>query len=138
MMGLMAMFMVIPVAIWMLFQLVRAIRRMDSWKNFALRVGVWFIAFALVYGIHANRDHSMRQQADAIVAKIGTFQEKHGTCPPTLEAINESQKSLNDKLGALSFYRCEQNKPYLHYLVPYIPFAGYLYDFERKTWIVSD
>ncbi|MDR2677974.1 MAG: hypothetical protein LBB51_00865, partial [Zoogloeaceae bacterium] len=68
--GFMAFALVIPVAIWMLFQLVHAIRHSEARKYCALRVGVWFLAFALVFGINAFRDWNMRRQANAIITKI--------------------------------------------------------------------
>jgi hypothetical protein len=134
MLGFVAILLAIPVAIWMIFQLVYAIGHPGSGKNRALRVGVWLLAYALVFGIHAIQENAIRQRADAIVAKIETYQARHKTCPPTLEAIGESRESLSAALGRRSLYACVENAPYLVYTAPASGFDMYLYDFERKTW----
>ncbi|MDR2625352.1 MAG: hypothetical protein LBC37_03390 [Zoogloeaceae bacterium] len=68
-----------------------------------------------------------------MVAKIRAYQEKHGTCP-TLEAIQESQKSLKEKLGDYGIYDCREGRPSLIYIIPSSGFDHYRYDFERKNW----
>ncbi|MDR0673275.1 MAG: hypothetical protein LBF93_06385 [Zoogloeaceae bacterium] len=133
MVGFIAAMLALPVAIWMIFQIVHAVGHPGTGKNCALRIGVWILAFALVYGINVARDNALRQRADRIVAKIEAYQVQHGTCP-TLEAIGESRESLREALGHSTIYACEKNAPRFSYPVPYIIYDRYLYDFERKTW----
>jgi hypothetical protein len=130
--GFLAFFLVLPFAFWALFQIARAVSQAETRKFRLLRVGIWFLAFALVIGIHVARDRLMRQQMDAIVTKIQDYHTKQGTCPPTLETIGESRKSFWDKLGGS--YVCKEGKPRLSYRVPYNGFDRYHYDFERKAW----
>jgi hypothetical protein len=117
---------------WMLFQIARAVSQAETRKFRLLRVGVWFLAFALLFAVNAVRDRLMRQEADAIVTKIQDYHAQQGTCPPTLESIGESRKSFWKKLGGV--YGCEEGKPHLSYRVPYNGFDRYHYDFERKAW----
>ncbi|MDR3157932.1 MAG: hypothetical protein LBU11_02750 [Zoogloeaceae bacterium] len=131
--GIFAFLLAIPFSFWALFQIARAVSHAENRKRRLLRAGIWFFAFALVAGIHVVRDKSMRQEADAMVAKILAYQEEHGTCPPTLEAIQKSQKSFRDKLGYGS-YACQEAQPILIYTTPFNGFDRYRYDFERKVW----
>ncbi|MDR0673279.1 MAG: macro domain-containing protein [Zoogloeaceae bacterium] len=137
MMGFMAILFSLPVAIWMIFQIVHAVGHPGNGKTCAFRVGVWCLAFALAYGINVFRDNILRQRADVIVAKIEAYQAQHGTCPPTLEAIGESRERLSAALGLLGFYGCKENNPHFAYPVPYVIYDMYFYDFEGKTWIRS-
>jgi hypothetical protein len=132
--GFLAFLWAIPVFIWMLFQLAHALSHAEARKNCALRVGIWVFAFALVFGFHGFQDRSRHQAADGFVAKIHDYQARHKTCPPTLEAIGESRKSLENGLGRRSGYRCEEGRARLFYTIPSSGFDLYRYDFEQKTW----
>ncbi|MDR2625781.1 MAG: hypothetical protein LBC37_05560 [Zoogloeaceae bacterium] len=132
--GIPARLLTIPFSIWALCEIVYAVRYAEDRKHRLLRVGVWFLAFALVIGMHALRDSAVRQEADAMVAKIQAYQEEHGGCPPTLEAIQESKESIREKLGRGGFYACQEGFFRLTYTVPSSGFDRYYYDSERKNW----
>jgi hypothetical protein len=130
---LLAGLLVIPFVFWAFFQIVHAIFLVETRKRRLLHVGICFLAFVLIFGISGFRAREIRQRADVIVTKIQAYQEKHGTCPLTLEAIHESKENLSAALGRRSAYACEAGKPRLFYTA-FPTFDTYHYDFERKTW----
>jgi hypothetical protein len=134
--GFFLLFLSIPFAFfWMLFQLVYAIRHAEARRHCLLRAGVWLFAFALVFGINAFRDWSMRHRAEAVIAKIEAYRAKNGTCPPTPAAIGENLKPQADVWGTRVVYYCVEGKPILFYSMPPFVFDKHFYDFEHKTWI---
>jgi hypothetical protein len=113
------------------FNLAQSVRHADARKKHLLLAGIWLSAFALVYGFHIYQDAYRRQQAGALVAKIQAYQERHGNCPPTLEAIGENREA---RLGRRSNYFCHEGYARLSYTVPSSGFDISSYDFEQKTW----
>jgi hypothetical protein len=89
-------FLVFPlVACWTLFQLAQAIRHANTRKTRFLRVKIWLLAFALVFGIHALQTAYHRRQANAFIVKIQEYQARHGVCPQTLAMIGERGENLD-------------------------------------------
>jgi hypothetical protein len=123
-----------PLLIWMAISIVAAVRNAGMRKIHLARVFVWVAAVTIVIGFNAIKVKLARDYANEVVTKVKMFSAAHGHCPETLDEIGVEKQELQEKLGR-ALYWCENGQPVLYYVVPYIMYDFYSYDFEREAWI---
>jgi hypothetical protein len=126
-----------PLLILGLVSLVQMTRRPETRKFHLARILIWVTACALVVGVHYVRYTTARSYANEVVAKIRHFSAAQGRCPKDLKEMGIEKQEFREKLGVLSYYRCD-GYPELFYPVPYIVYDFYHYDFERNVWNYRD
>jgi len=132
-MGLLLVFVVPPLLIWIPWGLWAARTEPGGITLHGARACIWIAAVALVVVIHSQRDASMRRDAEAIVASVKQYTALHGRCPQALDEIGLSRQQLEEKLGRARYW-CDDGRPGLDYQSTFDATSTYIYDFSRGEW----
>ncbi|WP_159064844.1 hypothetical protein [Thaumasiovibrio subtropicus] len=62
------------------------------------------------------------------------YKTLNGEYPSSIETVGITIQQLQDNLGT-SYYSLHDEKATLVYVVPYIGFDTYHYDFEKNVWV---
>ncbi|MDR1529196.1 MAG: hypothetical protein LBS40_02115 [Burkholderiales bacterium] len=127
----------IPLLIWMMVNLARAIRDPKTRKIRLARIAIWIVAIGFVCGIHRVMYVITRSYADEVIVKIDQFSKTHGYCPETLEDMGIDRQQFKEALGFAS-YSCQDGNPSLYYAATFIIYDTYSYDFEQSIWEYRD
>jgi hypothetical protein len=127
---------VVFMPIWVIASIIHAAVVPDMRKFLLMRVFIWVVAVAAVFGIYDVKDKIMRHYADEVVEKIKTYSATHGHCPKTLSDIGIEKQEFKKELGYRSIYYCiDDSLPFLMYTVPISGFDTYHYDFTGDEWV---
>lgn len=111
--------------LWAVIKAAIIFKNKASWINHLELVGVWVTAIIVVSSIHVTRSVVARRAANEVVDNIFAYKDKHGVYPPEL-----SDGLLPNEL----VYSAKNSKPQLFYMSTFMPFSGYIYDFEMRRW----
>jgi hypothetical protein len=132
--GFMLCLVTVPLLVWVLYNLARAISDPPRRKFRLAQIGIWVFALAATAGVHALYHYRARQYADEIVVKIGDWRAAHGHYPRSIEDIGMNREELRSR-RAVYGYGAEDIYPRLFYADTFEIYVHWYYDFERKEWV---
>ncbi len=133
--GFILIFTGIPVLIWVLFSL--GILYKSQWRDRGrlIKICVWITALVVSIGAHLLLHHVTRNNANEVVAAVEKFAKEQGRYPKTIDEVGITKPQLADKLGNMARYRVnDAGQPILIYMVTFIVFDSYQYDFQKAAW----
>lgn len=126
-------FFVLPVlAIWAMYQIVRARTQRERLKPLGIKLAIWVAVIAIVLTNHWYLAYASRRDADLVVAKVLEYRTQKGVYPKDMVEAGISDPQFGHEW--MLHYEAENGQPELFYAATFIVFDTYGYDFQTMQW----
>jgi succinate dehydrogenase hydrophobic anchor subunit len=92
---------------------------------------IWLFTIIVIISIHVHMHNNARLVANQIAEAIALYEQAHGAYPASVEDVGFSKQYTRSQ-GV--HYINQSGNLSLIYLVTFMPFDIYLYDFKGKKW----
>lgn len=130
--GFVIYFLVPVLAIWIMYNLIRARKDKERLKPLGVKLLIWLAVIAIVLANHWHLAYAARRDADLALTKVLRYRTQHGVYPADLAAAGISDPQYGHEW--MLHYEGENGQPELFYAATFVPFDTYSYDFQTMEW----
>lgn len=117
---------------WAIYSLVRIAIRPAERRGRGTSLAIWAATVVVLFAARAHWDAVAREEVNATVAAIQSYQSRTGAYPESLSELGIDAQALKEKFS-LS-YRLDDGKAALFYSQPSMPMMAHHYDFQSNSW----
>ena len=119
-------------AIWIMYNLVRARKHREGFRVFVVKIIIWVVAITLVLSYHWYLSYASRRDADFVVSKVLDYRTHKGVYPKDMTEAGISDPHFGHEW--MLHYEAQNGQPELFYMATFVPFDTFGYDFQTMQW----
>lgn len=129
--GFLAWLLILPVVLYQAVQALRYRRCAERRPQHLFALGVAIAAVLTIAAAHVYQHVASRTQADYIAVAVLDYAASHRRYPRDLAELADPRALPPTEL---KLRYSAQDKPALSYAATFVPFAVWVFDFERRVW----